>query len=138
MTACITLTENLHTTFDKASLKQLPLVCRSIPFARFCHLPSPEFPRLLDSPRALARILIVGEDEYLNFPIVNCLQNFNPLGQLRTPVPDDRTDTADHDYFVVPQRFQLAQYVSRRCPAILARNQIVNKGAVERMLGVGR
>lgn len=81
--------------------------------------------------------MIVGEGEYLNFPFVNCLQNFNQLGELRTPVHDDRTNTADHDYFVVSQRFQLAQYVSRHCPAILARNQIVNKGAVERMLDAG-
>lgn len=45
---------------------------------------------------------------------------------------------ADHDYFVVPRRFQLAQYASRHCPAILARNPIVNKAAVKRILDSGR
>src|SRR5258708_22611941 len=33
--------------------------------------------------------MIICKSENLNLPLVNCLQHFNPLGQLRPPVHDD-------------------------------------------------
>ena len=58
----------------------LTLLYRSIVLACLRHLSLPEFPELLDCPGAVTGIVIVGERQNLNLPLVNRLQNFDPLG----------------------------------------------------------
>src|ERR1700693_971376 len=49
----------------------------------------PQRPELFDSAGAVPGIMVVGERENLNFPLVNFLQNLNPLTQVRGSVHDD-------------------------------------------------
>jgi len=65
-------------------------------FAGLCrHLTSPEFSKLPDGAGAAPGIVIICEGQNLNLPFVNSLQDFSPLGYLRSAWAESESETKD-------------------------------------------
>jgi hypothetical protein len=110
----------------RISFEQLALHCRWIEFANIHrHLPSPEFPELLDCTGAVPSVMIVGERQNLNLSLVNRLQNFDPLGPVCSTVHDDLVPHLRLllDFFPVSKPTDISEVARGQCATLTFEEQ---------------